>query len=205
MPTNTMSSEASRPVTRLAIFASGSGSNAASIMTHFAGRQDIVVSLVLTNRPQAGVILRAYHAGVPVSIVSKQQINNPDFMLSHLRQFGVDFIVLAGFLLLIPAFLVEAFPQKIVNIHPALLPKYGGKGMYGMHVHRAVKAAGDVVSGPTVHFVNAQYDEGAIIAQEQVALDPEDTPEDIAAKVLKLEHALYPRVLERLFADSKES
>lgn len=200
-----MSSEASQPVKRLAIFASGGGSNAASIMAYFADREEVAVSLVVTNRPQAGVILRAHKAGVPVLILSKAQINDPEVILPQLRQFEIDLIALAGFLLLVPAFLIEAYPQKIVNIHPALLPKYGGKGMYGMHVHKAVKSAGDRVSGPTVHYVNEHYDEGAIIAQERVALDPEDSPEDIAAKVLKIEHVLYPRVIDRLLTSVVES
>lgn len=183
---------------RLAIFASGSGSNAASIMDYFSDRSDVDIAFILTNKPNAGVIRRAYQRSIPVIVANKHRINDPDFMKMELCNAGVDYIILAGFLLLIPAFLLKTYPNRILNIHPALLPKYGGKGMYGMHVHEAVKAAGDTQSGPTVHFVNEQYDDGSIIEQEHVALNPYDTPEDIAAKVLALEHVMYPKVIDRL-------
>ena len=201
-----MSSEASRPFpARIAIFASGGGSNAASIMDHFADNPHAEVVLIVTNKATAGVILKGHQRSVPVLVLRKGQIQNRAFMLGQLEHFQVDLIALAGFLLLIPPFLVQAYPQRIVNIHPALLPKFGGKGMYGMHVHEAVKAAGETESGPTVHYVNEQYDEGAIIAQERVALDPEDTAEEIAAKVLAVEHRLYPRVIEKLVSGLKRS
>ncbi|MDX1408713.1 MAG: phosphoribosylglycinamide formyltransferase [Saprospiraceae bacterium] len=199
-----MSPGASHPSpARIAIFASGGGSNAARIMDHFAEHAHANVVLVVTNKPTAGVIMKAYQRSVPVLVLDKARINNPDLLVSQLQQFGVNFIALAGFLLLVPAFLVRAFPRRIVNIHPALLPKFGGKGMYGMHVHRAVKEAGETESGPTIHYVNEQYDDGAIIAQERVALDTEDTPEDIAAKVLAVEHRLYPRVIDELVSGLK--
>ena len=182
--------------TRIAIFASGTGSNAASIIEYFKGHQTIKVALVISNREDAGVLDIAQQAGIPSRIVKKAAFADEDLVLATLDEFGIDFIALAGFLLLVPKYLIRRYPYRIVNIHPALLPKYGGKGMYGMHVHEAVKAAGEVESGMTIHFVNEQYDQGAIVLQRRTPIDPDDTAADIARKVLKLEHAFYAPAIE---------
>lgn len=195
MRISTMSFEADGPTT-IAIFASGSGSNALKIIEYFSDREDVKIGLVITNKPTAGVLVHAFKNSVPSVVLNTSMINDPEFLLPTLHNFEIDFIALAGFLLLIPEFLVEAYDGRIVNIHPALLPKYGGKGMYGMHVHRAVKEAGESVSGMTVHYVNKLYDEGAIIAQYTTALDISDSPEEIAAKVLKVEHAHYAPTID---------
>ncbi len=197
MPQNTTPLAANRP-TNIAIFASGGGSNALRIIEHFEHNESVNVSLVIANKPHAGVLNHAHDHHIPSLVITKRLLNNQAIMNSVLDAFAIDFVALAGFLLLMPAYIVERFEGKIVNIHPALLPKYGGKGMYGMHVHRAVKENGETVSGPTIHFVNTKYDEGNIIYQATTPLEPSDTPEDIAAKVLRLEHRFYPRVIEHL-------
>ncbi len=189
-------SSGARQKTNIAIFASGSGSNALRIIEYFADHEDIHVALVITNRPTAGVLQHAHKHQIPAAVLTKRMINNREALISLLNNYAIDFIALAGFLLLVPSFLVESYEGRIVNIHPALLPKYGGKGMYGMHVHRAVKEAGETESGMTVHFVNSEYDEGAIVAQYSTPLEPQDNPEDIAAKVLKVEHAYYAPTIE---------
>ena len=181
---------------QLAIFASGSGSNARKILEYFREKPGFSVSLVVTNKQHAGVINHAVEFEVPYTVVSRAQMQDEGSILDLLKSHGVDVIVLAGFLLLVPPYLVEAYPQRILNIHPALLPAYGGKGMYGMHVHRAVKAAGEPISGMTIHLVNQNYDEGKILFQASVQLGPSDSPEDIASKVLALEHKYYPPVIE---------
>ena len=179
----------------IAIFASGGGSNAAAILEHFKDNDKVKVGLIVTNNAHAGVISHANAHDVPAYIHSTEELKN-GYLLQLLQNFDVDFIVLAGYLKLIPENLVRAYPHRIVNIHPALLPKFGGKGMYGMHVHKAVKEAGETVSGPTIHFVNEQYDEGDIIAQYKCDIAKEDTAEDIQKAVLKLEHQHYPRCIE---------
>ena len=185
----------------IAIFASGSGSNAAKIIDHLRGNENMQVSLIVSNKTQAGVLTIAKQNDIPTLILERNNFyENPSF-LKEIEAFSIDFIVLAGFLWLIPRYLVEAFPNKMVNIHPALLPKFGGKGMYGMHVHRAVKAAEEKESGPTIHFVNTQYDEGDIIFQISTPLNEKDSPEEIAAKVLKLEHHYYPLVVETIVSN----
>lgn len=181
---------------RLAIFASGTGSNAAKIISHFQGIEDIEVSLIVSNRPQAGVLTIAEQAGVPSMIIDRSFFYDSNQLVFELKQRSVDFIVLAGFLWLIPPYLIKAYPRKIVNIHPALLPKYGGKGMYGMHVHRAVKANNEQESGISIHFVNERFDEGAVIFQASCNIDPVDSPEVIREKVLTLEHKYFPPVVE---------
>lgn len=181
---------------RLAIFASGAGSNALKILGHFATHRRIEVSVIVSNNPHAGVLDHAHKYDVQSLVITRKQLHDHDWLLSQLEQYDVDFIILAGFLLLIPEYLVDAFPNRIINIHPALLPKYGGKGMYGMHVHEAVKNAGETETGITIHVVNTQYDEGEIIFQKAVALEPTDTPDSIAQKVHVLEHAWYPGVIE---------
>ncbi len=182
--------------TRIAIFASGTGSNAARIIEYFKDHPAIEVALVISNREGAGVLDIAERAGIPSRVIRKAAFADEDLVMSLLEEFRIDFIALAGFLLLVPKYLIRRYPHRIVNIHPALLPKYGGKGMYGMHVHEAVKAAGDKESGMTIHFVNERYDEGAIVLQRRTPIDPDDTPSDIARKVLKLEHAYFAPAIE---------
>jgi phosphoribosylglycinamide formyltransferase-1 len=185
----------------IAIFASGTGSNALKILEHFKDRTDISVSLIVTNQKNAGVLNHASSFQVPQLILTKALLKNEEFMTTQLKAYEVDFIVLAGFLLLIPEFLVKQFYHKIVNIHPALLPKYGGPGMYGQNVHAAVKAAGELESGITIHYVNAKYDEGGIVFQKTVPLNTHDTPEDIAKKVLTLEHTYFAQVIDNLLTE----
>ena len=186
-----------KPV-KIAVFSSGGGSNARKIMEHFRNSDAGQVALVVCNKKNAGVIGIADSFGIPVQLIDRELFYETEALLDLMRQYDIGFIALAGFLWLMPPYLVKAYPGKIVNIHPALLPKYGGKGMYGMHVHEAVKAAGDKESGPTIHFVNEHYDEGNIIFQASCPIDPEDSPESIAHKVLELEHRHYPTVIEAL-------
>lgn len=192
--------EGTRTRAQIAVLASGSGSNAEAILSHFSkgtGAEVGEVVWVATNRKEAGVRERATRFGVPESHVPKSDIE-AGALLSELRARGVDWVVLAGFLLKVPGDVCAAFEGRMVNIHPALLPKYGGAGMYGMNVHRAVKEAGEDVSGMTIHFVNEHYDEGDVVFQGQIDLAPEDSADDIAAKVLTLEHRHYPQVVEGL-------
>lgn len=182
----------------LAVFASGNGTNCENIIRHFAPSDNIDVALVVCNKSGAPVLERAERLGVSTAIMPRTDFNDPGKLLPLLREHGVLFIVLAGFLLMIPSFLIQAFPHAIINIHPSLLPKFGGKGMYGHHVHEAVWAAHEKETGMTVHWVNEQCDGGDIIAQYRVALTPEDTPETIAAKEHALEMEYYPKVIERL-------
>ncbi len=186
---------------KIAILASGSGSNARKIIEHFANSSVGQVSLVITNRKSAGVLDHAADFSIPTKYFFKDVWSqNPEEILETLREYQIDFIVLAGFLLKLPELLVDHYPNRVVNIHPALLPKYGGKGMYGHHVHEAVKAAGESESGMTIHFVNHHYDEGGIIFQAKVSISPEDSAEAIQKKVLALEHTHYPAVIEETLA-----
>jgi phosphoribosylglycinamide formyltransferase-1 len=182
---------------RLAILASGSGSNAEKIMEYFAHSSKGKVVLVAANKTTAGVLARAQKFGVPTFTFTRPELEE-GLLLEKLRGAQVDWVILAGFLLKVPDALIRAFPNRMVNIHPALLPKYGGKGMYGHHVHEAVKAAGDTESGITIHLVNEHYDEGKIIFQAATSLLPEDSAETIAAKVLALEHRYFAEVIENL-------
>lgn len=182
---------------RLAILASGTGSNADVISGHFAGHPSIGVAIIATNNPKAGVIQVAAGHGIKCLFVPRHEWRQPDEILRMLRALDVTHIVLAGFLQLIPADIIRAYPGRIVNIHPALLPDFGGKGMYGHHVHEAVKEAGRHVTGITIHEVNERYDEGRILFQAETQVDADDTPAEIARKVHILEHAHYPHVLER--------
>ena len=180
------------------ILASGSGSNAENIIQHFAGREGVRVSHVLTNRSDAYVLERAKRLGVSTKVFDRTAFYDNNEVLDFLRSCQPDLIVLAGFLWLVPAALVEAFPQRIINIHPALLPAYGGKGMYGAKVHEAVVANGDVETGITIHYVNTRYDEGAVIFQARCSVDPGDSAEQVAQKVHALEYEHFPRVIEEL-------
>ncbi|WP_162341488.1 phosphoribosylglycinamide formyltransferase [Cyclobacterium salsum] len=181
----------------LAILASGSGTNAQKIMEYFQASQKGKIVLVASNKKNAWVLERAKKFNVPTLIFSKSELEN-GAVAAELVKYKVDFVILAGFLLQIPVDLIRMFPDKMVNIHPALLPNYGGKGMYGMRVHEAVKNAGDEETGITIHLVNENYDEGKIIFQAAVAIDKEDSPEQIADKVHALEHKYYPNVIESL-------
>lgn len=189
--------------TNIAIFVSGSGTNCENLIKYFSGSEDICPTLVLSNRADAYGLVRAERLGVPTAVATKAQLNDPDYMLPLLQQYGVGFIVLAGFLPLVPDYLIEAFPRRIVNLHPALLPKYGGKGMWGHHVHEAVKAAGETETGMTVHYVSSVCDGGEIIAQFRVALSPDDTVDDIAEKEHQLEMLHFPKVVEKIIKDER--
>ena len=183
-----------------AIFASGTGRNALNLITYFSEHPLAEVVLLVSNNSNAGALQHAARLNVPSAVFDKAAFNRPEIILSCLQQHGIDLIVLAGFLLHIPTFLVEAFPQSIINLHPALLPKFGGKGMYGMHVHRAVKEAGETLTGITIHYINEHYDEGMIIAQYSCPVEADDTPETIAQKVHRLEYRYYPLVIEQLLS-----
>ena len=184
----------------MAIFVSGGGTNCENIIKYFNGSDVARPVLVISNKPGVGAIEKAERLGVPVRVVRKSGLNDPDVILPLLSEFSVDFIVLAGFLLVIPDFLIHEYDHRMINLHPALLPKFGGIGMYGHHVHEAVKEAGETVTGMTVHWVSPDVDGGGIIAQFSTPLDPDDTPDDIAEKehVLEMEH--FPRVIEDLLS-----
>ena len=180
----------------IAIFVSGSGTNCENLIKHFADSELVKVALVVSNKPDALALEKAQRHGVPTAITPKADLHNPDVMLPLLRQYNIGFIVLAGWLPLIPNFLIDAYPHRIINIHPALLPKYGGKGMWGHHVHEAVKAAGETETGMTVHWVTPVCDAGEIIAQFRIALSPDDSVEIIAEKEHQLEMKYFPKVVE---------
>ena len=182
----------------MALFVSGNGTNCENLIKYFKDSDRVETVLVVSNRADAYALVRARRLGVKTSIVSRDELNNADVMMPLLQANGVDFIVLAGWLPLIPDFLIEAFPRRIINIHPALLPKYGGKGMWGHHVHEAVKAAGEKETGMTVHYVTPVCDGGDIIAQFRVALSPDDTADDIAEKEHQLEMLHFPKVVEQV-------
>ncbi|WP_455631718.1 phosphoribosylglycinamide formyltransferase [Parabacteroides sp.] len=182
----------------IAIFASGSGTNAENITRYFANSENVKVALVLSNNRNVGVHGRVNKLGVPSFVFSRDEFTEGTPILEKLAEYEVCFIVVAGFMNKISDVIVQAFPGKIGNSHPALLPKYGGKGMYGMHVHEAVVKAGERESGITIHYINERYDEGAIIYQASCPVLPSDTPEDVATKVHALEYAHYPRVIESL-------
>lgn len=186
-----------KPV-RLAVFASGRGSNARAIIEYFQNSDDVQVALILTNKAGAGVLDLAEEFAIPSHVTNREEFRSEASIKPLLEKLQIDFIALAGFLWLVPTPLLDAYPDRIVNIHPALLPAYGGKGMHGMNVHQAVKAAGEKESGITVHYINSRYDEGAAIFQASVSLSESDSADVIAAKVLKLEHYYFPRVLDRI-------
>jgi phosphoribosylglycinamide formyltransferase 1 len=182
---------------RLAVFLSGNGSNAEKIFSYFKDHKSIDVGLVLSNNSEALGLQRAAKFNIPTHTFTKQQFRESDEVLDWLKEAEITHIVLAGFLWMIPLNLIKAFPNRIINIHPALLPKFGGKGMYGIKVHEAVKAADETKTGITLHEVNEKYDEGKIIFQVTCDVLPTDTPTLIARKVQELEHAHYPREIER--------
>ncbi|MBP3755759.1 MAG: phosphoribosylglycinamide formyltransferase [Prevotella sp.] len=182
----------------IAIFVSGSGTNCENIIRYFANHLDVNVALVLSNKADAYALVRAKKYNIPTVVMPKADFAEEDKLMSVMRDYHIDFIVLAGFLLMVPDFLIDAYEHRMLNIHPALLPKYGGRGMYGMHVHEAVKAAGEKETGMTVHWVSRVCDGGEIIAQFSTPLSPDDTPDDIAAKEHVLEQQYFPKVIEEV-------
>ena len=182
------------------IFASGSGTNAENIMKYFVKTKIGTVAAVFTNNPNAQVIDRAKNYGVTIEVFSKDQLIEGE-VLQKIDAIQPDWIILAGFLLKFPQKITAAYPKKIINIHPALLPKYGGKGMYGMHIHRAIVENKEKETGITIHFVNENYDEGAIIFQQSIILTGEETPEVVATKIHELEYKYFPEVIEKLMKE----
>ena len=182
-------------MTKIAIFASGSGSNAENIIKYFRGVEGVQVVLVLSNKKDALVLKRAQNNFVPTFVFTKQELNSGAKVLDKLYETNASIIILAGFLLKIPNSLLNCYQNKIINIHPALLPKYGGIGMYGMHVHRAVVENNEFESGITIHYVNERYDDGAFIFQAKCTVLSSDTPEDVKAKVQALELLHFPKVI----------
>lgn len=181
----------------LAIFASGEGTNAENIIRYFENSGTAKVTLLVYNRKEAGVRLRAERLGVRTEYIPKSMFGDSDKMLATLREANTDIIVLAGFLLFVPEYLLETYHNRIINIHPSLLPLHGGKGMHGIHVHEDVLACGDKETGITVHVADAQLDHGCVLFQAKCPVERGDTPEDVAARVHKLEYAYFPEVIER--------
>lgn len=184
----------------IAIFASGEGSNAQNIIDYFKSSTAVKVSLVLTNKSSANVLKRAEREHIPTLIIDRHAFYESDQIVDILKSAKIDLIVLGGFLWMIPERLINAFPNKIINIHPALLPKFGGKGMYGMHVHKAVIAAKEKESGISIHYVNEQYDEGKLISQHNCIVSDMDTPDTLATKIHELESEYFPSVIERIIS-----
>ena len=184
---------------RIAIFASGSGSNAENIVHYFSGSSEFQFPLIISNQTNAYIHKRAETLKIPSFTFTKEQFFDAKPVLELLTEYNIDAIVLAGFLLKIPTLLIQHFPDKIINIHPALLPKFGGKGMYGIKVHQAVKEAGEPETGITIHYVNENYDDGNILFQARCPISADDTAEMIAAKVHLLEHEYYPQIIEKIW------
>ena len=187
---------------RIVIFASGNGSNAENIVHYFRKQKTASVDLIVSNHSNASVLERAAKLGIDSHIISREDFKHPENLIELFQKKRIDFIVLAGFLWLIPKELISAYPQKIINIHPALLPKYGGKGMYGDFVHQAVSVSGDTESGISIHYVNNAYDEGNIIFQKTVEIEVGENPESIAEKVHALEYAYFPQIIEEVISSS---
>lgn len=188
-------------IINVAIFASGAGSNAKKIIEHFKGHPYIKIALIVCNKPGAGVLDIATAAHIPALIIEKEKFFRGNGYVDELKQYGIGFIVLAGFLWKVPVSLIQAYPQRIINIHPALLPNYGGKGMYGRFVHEAVITAKDTESGISIHFVDELYDHGQLIFQARCSIDPNDTPDTLAQKIHGLEHAHYPLIIEKVIGE----
>lgn len=188
---------------KITIFASGSGSNAENIILYFEKNQEIRVDSVFCNVADAFVLERAKKHNIPVYVFNKEEMRNPDKLLKQLQDRGIDFIILAGFLWLLPECIISAYQNRIINIHPALLPNYGGKGMYGMRVHESVISAKEKQSGITIHYVNDHYDEGTTIFQAKCDITPNDTPETLATKIHALEYAHFPQVIEEVVGNLK--
>lgn len=186
---------------KILLFASGGGSNVRAILEYFRGREDVSFPLIITNNAKAGVIEIAKEYGIDVLLINKSVFQS-DVFIDTIDYYQPNLLVLAGFLWKIPDYLIQGYPNKIINIHPSLLPKYGGKGMYGHHVHTAVVANNETESGITIHIVNEHYDEGVILMQKTVTVDIDETPHTLAAKVLKLEHAWYAKVIDTLLGNA---
>lgn len=187
---------------KIAIFASGSGTNAEAIINYFQDHEDIEIALILSNNPKAYVLQRAANHKIPQFVFTREMFYKEKIVDEVLKSNEIDFVVLAGFMWLIPERFVQNFKNKMVNIHPALLPKYGGKGMYGSHVHEAVVANKETESGITIHWVNAAYDEGDIIFQAKCPVDPSDTADDVANKIHQLEYIFYPRIIAKAISET---
>ncbi|GGB10233.1 phosphoribosylglycinamide formyltransferase [Puia dinghuensis] len=183
---------------KIAIFASGTGTNTARIIDHFRHHATIKVALIVCNKPGAGVLDIASREGIPTLLIEKEPFFRGDAYVKQLREKQIDFIVLSGFLWKMPEVLIKAWPGRIINIHPALLPKFGGKGMYGRFVHEAVIAAAEIETGITIHYVDEQYDHGQPIFQARVSVEKDDTPDTLAKKVHMLEYEHFPRVIEEV-------
>ncbi len=183
---------------KIALFASGSGTNVENIVKYFNGKTTAKPVCVLCNKPDAFVLERAKRLGLDSMTFNRTDFNDGKKIMEYLKKYEVDMIVLAGFLWLIPQYLINAFPNRIVNIHPALLPKFGGKGMYGMHVHEAVKQNGETETGITIHLIDGNYDKGNTVFQAKVQVSPTDSPDDIANKVHALEYEHYPKLIEEI-------
>ncbi len=190
--------------TRIVLFVSGGGSNAGAICSHFASSESGEIVALVTNNPSSGAFEIGKQADLPVVLISRSQERDGLWLLDLMRFFRADLVALAGYIRLVPTSLVQAFPRRIVNIHPSLLPKHGGKGMFGLHVHASVIASGDAESGITIHYVNEHYDEGEVIRQEKLAVNPAWSAQELQHAVLRLEHHWYPRVLEALSEDLKQ-
>ena len=188
---------------KIVIFASGNGTNAAQLIKHFHNHSQIQVGLIISNSSKAGVLKIATENNIPSSVINKSLLANNGYTTALLNLYDIDFIVLAGFLLLMPPFLVKSYDQKMINIHPALLPKYGGKGMYGANVHQAVINEGDLESGITIHYVNEMYDRGKIIFQSRCKVEKKDNAEKLAKKIQELEHKFYPEWTEKLVLQTR--
>ena len=184
--------------TRIAIFGSGNGTNAQRITEYFAENPEVEVNTIITNKKDAYIVQRAKNLGVDCVYFSRHDFFETDNVLNYLKERNIDYVILAGFLWLVPQNLLSAFPKRIINIHPALLPKYGGKGMYGEHVHEAVIANHETKSGITIHFVDEHYDRGTTIFQATCDITPDDTPDSLAQKIHKLEHEHFPVVIEKV-------
>lgn len=183
----------------IAVFASGNGSNAQNIIEYFSSSDSVGrVALIVCNKKDAYVLTRAEQLGVPAIVISRAQLNDPQYILPILEEYNIDFIALAGFLLMIPSFLIGRYEDRIVNIHPSLLPKYGGKGMYGHFIHEAVVEARESESGITIHKVNSSCDDGEIVFQTSINIAPDDTADDVEAKIHALEKIHYPRVIDEM-------
>ena len=188
------------PKYRIAIFASGNGSNAEEIVKFFKDHPSIRIDIIVSNNPNAFVLERAKNHGIPTLVLTRKEFQ--ETVASTMLSLNITHIVLAGFLWLIPTSLLQKFPNRIINIHPALLPKYGGKGMYGMKIHESVRSANETETGITIHIVDEKYDEGTILYQHRCDITPADTPQQIAEKVHGLEYTWYPRIIEKWITES---
>jgi len=186
---------------KVAIFASGNGSNAENLIQYFRNHENITISLIVSNNPEAYVLQRARKNNIPHIVIPKALWKDKDFAQGMLHKHDINFIVLAGFLLLLPGWLVKHYEQRIINIHPSLLPAYGGKGMYGHNVHRAVIEAGEKISGITIQYINAEYDKGDIIFQQSCPVLEDDAPENLEKRIHELEHKHFPVVTEKVIRE----